>query len=308
MSASRTINTTMGATEWGLLFLLGLVWGATLFFVEIALEDLPPVTIAFIRVLSAGLILTALAYLMGHRLPLAPAAWGALFIMGLLNNAVPFSLIMWGQTQITGSLAAILNATTPLFTVVVAHFLTRDEKLNATKVIGIMFGIAGVVVMIGIDALAGLGLNVIAQLSVMSAGIVYAFAAIYGRRFQDQPPIVTASGQLIASAIWLMPYSLLVDHVLDLPAPGLDTWMAMAGMAILSTALAYVIYFRILASSGATNILLATFLVPLSAIFLGFVFLGERLEIQHIIGLGLIAFGLFSIDGRLFRRLKTIWY
>jgi len=218
--------------------------------------------------------------------------------MGALNNAVPFSLIMWGQTEITGSLASILNATTPLSAVIIAHFLTRDEKLSAGKILGIFLGLAGVAVMIGLEVLQGLGLGILAQFAVITAGVSYAFAGVYGRRFQGTSPMVVASGQLMASSILLLPCALVIDQFWTLPSLLPATWAALIAMALLSTALAYLIYFHLLASSGATNVLLVTFLVPVSAIFLGFVFLGERLEPQHIFGMILIALGLAAIDGR----------
>jgi len=299
------INQHMGVHEWALLIILGGVWGATMFFTEIALVELQPFTLAFGRVLIAGLALWGAARLFGHKLPFGLAAWGPFFILGALNNALPFSLIMWGQTEITGSLASILNATTPLSAVIIAHFLTRDEKLSVGKIFGIFLGLAGVAVMIGLDALQGLGLGILAQFAVIAAGISYSFAGVYGRRFQGTPPIIVASGQLIASSFLLLPCALLVDQFWTLPNLLPATWAALIAMALLSTALAYLIYFQLLASSGATNVLLVTFLVPVSAIFLGFVFLGERLEPQHIFGMVLIALGLAAIDGRAIKIFHT---
>lgn len=293
------INQHMDASDWALLFILGMLWGATLYFTEIALIELRPFTLAFGRVLISGVTLWGIAMLLGHRLPRI-GAWGPFFVIGALNNAVPFSLIMWGQTEITGSLASILNATTPLSTVVVAHFLTRDEKLSINKVVGIFLGLAGVSVMIGLDALQGLGLGILAQLAVVVAGMSYACAGVYGRRFQGTPPVVIASGQLIASSILLLPCALLVDRFWTLPGLLPATWTALFLLALPSTALAYLIYFHLLAKAGATNVLLVTFILPITAIFLGFFLLGERLEPQHILGMVLIGLGLAAIDGRAF--------
>ena len=299
------INQHLGVREWALLMILGAVWGATMFFTEIALVELQPFTLAFGRVLIAGLALWVVAGLLGHKLPLNLAAWAPFFVLGALNNALPFSLIMWGQTEITGSLASILNATTPLSAVIIAHFLTRDEKLSAGKIFGVFVGLAGVAVMIGLDALQGLGLGIFAQLAVITAGVSYSFAGVYGRRFHGTPPVVVASGQLMASSVLLLPWALLVDQFWTLPSLLPATWAALIAMALLSTALAYLFYFQLLASSGATNVLLVTFLVPVSAIFLGFVFLGERLEPQHILGMVLIALGLAAIDGRALQIFRT---
>jgi drug/metabolite transporter (DMT)-like permease len=224
---------------------------------------------------------------------------------GLLNNVVPFCLIVWGQTRIASGLAAILTATTPLATVLVAHVLTADEKLTGRRVAGVLVGLAGVVVMIGPDALAGLGANVLAQLAVLGAAVSYAFAGIYGRRFKalGVSPIQTAAGQVTASTVMLLPIALLVDQPWTLALPGLQVWAAILGIAVLSTAFGYVLYFRILATAGATNVLLVTFLNPVTAILLGTVVLGERLELRHGLGMALIGLGLAAIDGRLFARL-----
>jgi drug/metabolite transporter (DMT)-like permease len=226
--------------------------------------------------------------------------------MGLLNNLIPFSLIFWGQTHIASGLASILNSTTPLFTAVLAHFLTRDERLTANRLAGVLAGLAGVVVMIGPDVLVGLRANVLAQSAVLCAALSYALAGIYGRRFRGTPPLVTAAGQVTSTSVLLLPVVLLADRPWTLPLPGARTWAAVAGLALLCTALAYVIYFRILAVAGATNLLLVTFLIPVSALLLGGLVLGERLEPRHFGGMGLIALGLAAMDGRPLRKAREL--
>jgi drug/metabolite transporter (DMT)-like permease len=223
--------------------------------------------------------------------------------MGLLNNIIPFCLIVWSQTHITSGLAAILNASTPLLTVIVAHICTDDEKMTGNRLAGVLIGILGVVVMIGPAALGGLGTNVTAQLAVVVAALSYAFAAIYGRRFSRMgiAPIITATGQVTAAALALLPVALLVEHPWALPMPGLAVQGAVVGQAVLSTALAYILYFRILATAGATNLLLVTFLMPAVAIGLGTAVLGERLGLEQALGLTLIGAGLAAIDGRLLK-------
>ena len=198
--------------------------------------------------------------------------------MGLLNNVLPLSLIVWGQTHVAWGLAAMLNATTPLATVVVAHFLTADERMTPARVVGVLIGLAGVGVMVGPAMLAGLGSDVLAQLSILGAAMSYALAAVFGRRFQRMavPPLATAAGQVSASTFLLLPVALMVDRPWTLAAPGLQTWAAVLGIAALSTALAYVLYFRILATAGATNLLLVTFLIPISAVLLGSLVLEEH--------------------------------
>jgi drug/metabolite transporter (DMT)-like permease len=297
------INTSMGLTEWSLLLGLSVLWGGSFFFVRVAVDGLPPFTIVLLRVGLAAVVLHLALRLMGLRMPGERRIWMAFFGMGFLNNLIPFSLIVWGQTHIASGLASILNATTPLFSVVVAHWLTSDEKLTRGRLAGIVVGIAGVIVIIGPGALRGLGTNVAAQLAILGASLSYAFGAVFGRRFRAMgiTPQVTATGQVTASTVLLLPLALLVDRPWTLAMPGMEIWAAVAGLAVLSTALAYIIYFRILASSGATNILLVTFLIPVSAILLGVTILGESLQPQHFAGMLLIGLGLAAIDGRLLR-------
>lgn len=295
---SKPINLQMNPWEWFLLIVLALVWGGAFFFSEVALEELRPFTIVFARVSLAALALWIVVLGMGLPLPRDAGIWGAFFLMGAINNVLPFSLIVWGQTAITGGLASILNASTPVFTVLLAHFFTRDERLTAGRLAGVLLGLAGVAVMIGPEALAGLGGSVAGQLAVIGAAICYGCAGVFGRRFAGQPPLVTAAGQVTASSCLMLPLVLLIDQPWALALPGAATWGALLGMALLGTALAYIIYFRILASAGATNILLVTLLVPVSAVLLGMAFLGERLEPYHVPGIILIGLGLLAIDGR----------
>ena len=296
------IKQTMGGVEWALLLALAALWGGSFFFAEVALNELPPFTLVLGRVGFAAVALLALTCLSGHSLPADWRLWRAFFVMGALNNLIPFSLIFWGQTQITGGLASILNATTPLFTVVLAHVLTTDERMTGNRLMGVIIGIAGVGVMIGLDALAGLGAAVLAQVAVLAGACSYACAGIFGRRFRDQPAIVVATGQVTATTVMMLPLVAVIDRPWTLPLPGAATWAAVLGVALLCTALAYVIYFTLLARAGATNLLLVTFLIPVSAILLGGLFLDERLGTSEIAGMALIAAGLVLIDGRVFRR------
>jgi drug/metabolite transporter (DMT)-like permease len=288
----------MGAAEWLLLITLSILWGGSFFFNAVALRDLPPLTVVIARVAIAAAVLWLLIALSGQRLAVRPGLWLAFFAMGALNNVIPFTLIVWGQTRIGSGLASILNATTPLFTVILAHCLTRDEPMTPARVIGVVCGLLGVAVMIGTRALEQFGLEVIAQLAVVGAAISYAFAGIFGRRFKQTPPLITAAGQLSASALMMLPVVMFVDRPWDLTTPGPQTWGAVFGLAVFSSALAYVIYFRILARAGATNLLLVTFLIPVSALLLGISVLGEVLEARQVTGMILIALGLAAIDGR----------
>lgn len=300
------VNRTMSAPEWAMLVSLSVLWGGSFFFTHVALDAVPPFTLVTLRVGLAALILNAIVPLSGLRMPRKARAWAAFLGMGLLNNAVPFCLIVWGQTHIASGLAAILNATTPLFTVVAAHVLTSDERMTGNRIAGVLAGLTGVAVMVGPAILAGLGTDLLAQTAVLGAALSYACAGIFGRRFQRMgvPPLATAARQVTASTLMLLPIALVVDRPWTLPMPSASVVGAIVGIATLSTALAYVLYFRILATAGATNLCLVTFLIPVSAILLGAVVLGERLDPQHFIGMALIGCGLAAIDGRLwaFRR------
>ena len=297
----------MGAREWAMLLALSVLWGGSFFFIGIAVKELPPLTIMMLRVGCAALILNLVVRFMGQWMPRDPKLWLAFFGMGLFNNVIPQTLIVWGQTQIPSGLASILNATTPLFGVLVAHFFTSDEKMTGQKLAGVITGFAGVAVMVGPAALSGLGSHIWAQLAVLLASAFYGISGVYGRRFKRMgvAPMMTATGQLTASTLMLAPLALMIDHSWTLAQPSPAAWLAIAGLAILSTALAYLIFFRLLASSGATNLMLVTFLIPISAVLLGSLFLGEQVEAKHILGMALIAAGLAAIDGRLLAKFRT---
>lgn len=306
MTGTKQINAEMTLREWGMLIALSLLWGGSFFFVGVVVKELPTLTIVVTRVSLAALILYAVMRASGKTMPKSGAVWAAFFGMGVLNNVIPFSLIVWGQSHIASGLASILNATTPLFTVLVAHGLTRDERLTGGRLAGVVIGLLGVAIMIGTDALQSLGANVIAQLAVLGAAISYAFASVFGRRFKAMgvSPMATATGQVTASTIMLLPVVCVVDRPWTLAIPSMASIAALVALAAASTALAYILYFRILASAGATNISLVTFLIPASAILLGVLILDETLLPKHFAGMGLIALGLALIDGRLASRLR----
>lgn len=299
--ATTAVKQVMGPVEWGLLLLLAVLWSGSFFFSKIAVGELPPFTVVFCRVTLAALALNVVVLLSDRRMPADPRLWRALFAMGLLNNAIPFSLIFWGQTQIASGLAAILNATTPLFTVLVAHAATKDEKLTAARLLGVLTGVVGVAVMIGPSAFAG-G-NTLVRIAVLGAALSYAFAAIWGRRFRGLPPVITATGQLSASALVMAPVALLIDRPWSLTFPSPRVVWALIALALLSTAAGYIVYFAVLARAGATNVLLVTLLIPPSAL-LGALFLAEPVEPRDLVGLAFIAGGLAAIDGRLLRWLQ----
>jgi drug/metabolite transporter (DMT)-like permease len=309
MRQNSPINRSMGLGEWTMLIGLSVLWGGSFFFNGVAIKELPVFTVVVSRIVLAALILLAVMRITGRKMPGDARLWRAFFGLGLINNAIPFSLIVWGQSHIASGVASILNATTPLFTVIIAHYFTGDEKMSWNRLLGVLIGFAGVVIMIGSDTLHALGVNVFAQLAVLLAALCYAISGVFARRFRAMgiSPIATATGQLTASSIILLPVLLIVDRPWTLPMPGMATIAALFAVASLSTALAYILYFRILASSGATNVLLVTFLVPVSAILLGVFVLGEVLYLKHFLGMAMIGAGLAAIDGRLPAMMRRIF-
>jgi len=299
-AGSADVNAVMGIREWGLILILSVIWGGSFFFVGVAVKEMTPLTIVLCRVGFASTILLAAVWLTGKKMPTSAGVWRAFFVLGALNNLIPFSLIVWGQTHIDSSLASILNATTPIFSVVLAHLLTREERLTTNRMAGVLVGWVGVTVLIGIESLGGFGIQVLGQLAVVGASVSYACAAIYGRRFKAMDPVVVSAGMLCGSTVMMLPTALIVEQPWHL-APSAATWAALFGLSAISTALAYIIYFRVLAVAGATNILLVTFLIPASAIFLGVMVLGERPGWNAFGGMALIFMGLVAIDGRLIK-------
>jgi drug/metabolite transporter (DMT)-like permease len=289
----------MNLREWLLLGVLSILWGGSFFFIKVIVQDLPTLTVVCGRVGLAAIALTSFVTLTGQKMPTSPKVWSSFLVMGVLNNLLPFGLIVWGETQIDSSLASILNATTPIFTVLLAHFLTPEERLTQTRLVGITFGFVGVIVLFGSQMAQGVTLQGLGQLAILGAAFAYGFSSIYGKRFHNLPPAVAASGMLICTTIVTLPLAFLFDQPWTLK-PRLATCLALGALGLLSTAIAYLIYFHILSVAGATNLSLVTFLIPISAIFLGVFFLNERLTWNTFVGMAMIFVGLAAIDGRLF--------
>ena len=303
--AQAPIQANMTTAEWGLLGLLSVFWGGSFLFVSLALHDFAPLTIVAARVGSAACMLHVLLALLGLRLPREMTIWRQFFTMGLLNNVLPFTLFAWGQQHIPGGLAAIINATTPLFTVLLAHFLTADEALTRGKISGVILGIGGVTWMIGPGAFQALDESLLAQAACLLAAAAYALAGIYGRRFATHGlnPLIIACGQVTCSSLILAPLALIIDRPWITATPSWSSVLSLLALGFFSTVLGYLIYFRILARAGATNVLLVTLLIPVSAIVLGGLVLNERLLTRHFGGMTLISLGLLTIDGRLPQRI-----
>ena len=293
----------LGPMDWGLLVLLSLLWGGSFLCVGIAVQELPVLTIIALRVSLAALVLWGIALFSGHQLPRGRKTWQAFLALGLLNNVIPFGLIVLGQQTIGAGLAAILNATTPLWTVLIAALFLADERFSKQKLFGVLLGLVGVIVMVGPDSLAGISRNLGAQLAVLGATLSYAFASVFGRRFAAAKisPLHTALGQVTASSFILVPLALMIDTPWASALPSQATIFAILGLAVLSTAGGYLLFFNILERAGATNVSLVTLLIPPSAIAMGMLFLEETLQGIHFIGLALIILGLLSLQGRLFR-------
>src|SRR3982751_6327921 len=307
------IRSQMNRSDWLIIGVLALIWGGAFFFIGVAVRHVPPLTYVWLRLTIAAAAMWLFLRFKGQSVDLPRQVWASIIVLAVLNNALPFALFGWGQTHIASGLASILNATTPIWGVVVAHFLTHDERMSPRKIAGVLLGFGGVATMIGPSLLSSLGTNALAQLACVTASLSYALAAVWARRFRGQgvSPLSVTTGQLTAGAVMMLPLSMLVDQPWTHPFPPLTAWGAIVSLALLCTAFGYVLYFRLIATSGATNALLVTLLVPPVAILLGASFLGETLAPQDFIGLALIAAGLAAIDGRLLslvssRRLQRV--
>jgi len=287
-----------------MLLLLSMLWGGSYFFVEIALLEWSPLLIVAVRVVIACIVIWGIVLAAGLPIPRSLHAWTAFFWMGLLNNIIPFLLIVWGQKEIESGLAAILTAAAPIFTVIVAGMWLKDEPVTRAKVLGTALGLLGVIILIGPSALAGLDANLLAQLAVLGGALSYAFAGVYARRFSRMniDPVVAAAGQLLMSSLIMILLALIFEVPINLIESSAKVWLAVGLMAVFSTALAYILYFRLLASAGATNAILVTLLIPVTAILLGALILDERLQWLHFLGMAVIGLGLSVIDGRLWHR------
>jgi drug/metabolite transporter (DMT)-like permease len=303
------IRSQMNRSDWLILGILAAIWGGAFLFIGIAVKHVPPLTYVWLRLTIAAIAMWTYLKVRGHSLGLPKQVWGAILLLALLNNALPFTLFGWGQTHIASGLASILNATTPIWGVVVAHFLTHDERMSPRKLAGVLLGFGGVATMIGPSLLSDIGTNALAQLACVTASLSYALAAVWARRFRriGVSPLSVTTGQLTAGAIVMLPLSMFVDQPWTRAFPPLGAWAAITALALFCTAFGYVLYFRLIDRAGATNALLVTLLVPPVAIVLGALFLSETLAPQDFAGLALIALGLAAIDGRLVSYLSARW-
>jgi drug/metabolite transporter (DMT)-like permease len=293
------------ARDWSLLAVLSVLWGGSFFFNGVVLRELPPLTVVLLRVALAAMILLPVLRAYRIRFPVGLSGWKPFFAIALLNNVLPFSLIVIGQTYIPSGLASILNATTPLFTVVVMA-AAGDEKLHARRVVGVVTGLVGVIILHGQDVYgqdpgfqSGEGVGI---LLCLAAAFSYGLSALYARRkLSNSPPLATATFQLLASALMMTIVAAVAERPWQLPMPGVTTWLAMIGLSALSTALAYIVFFQVLRRSGSTNVMLVTLLIPVTAILLGYLVLGESISLREIIGALVIGSALLLMDGRVLK-------
>lgn len=300
------IRQQMSLTEWLLVISLGIIWGGSFFFVEIAIETLHPIVVVWFRVGTAALFLWIVVLSRRYPLPTSWRVWRAFMLMGLFNNVIPFSLIVWGQVYITSGLASILNATTPLFTVIIAAFCLSDERLSKTKFIALIIGFLGVVVLFYSDNMMDIiNQQLLPQLAILVAAISYGVASVFGRRFSKMnlPTAVISAGQVTASTLWMFPvFFLFTDATPAVSDFNIPVVLSLLALGLFCTALAYLIYFRILSTAGATNIVLVTFIAPISAILAGILILNEELTPNQLLGMGIIAIALLIQDGRVFKQ------
>ena len=295
----------MAIADWIRILVLSLVWGGSFFFVEVMLMELPALTSVLGRLVVGALGLWVVLKVLGYSFGQLIEQWRPFAFLGLVNTAVPFSLISLGQTQITGSLASIINASTPIMTALVAHWATTDERLSLHKALGIGLGFVGVLVLFGPAALTA-----DATLLGMTAGFVatfcYALGSVFSKRLKHNPPMLNAAGQITYGVFWMLPLTLWWDAPWTLSMPSLGPILAMLGIGLLSTTFAFYLYFQVLRTAGASNVVLVTFLVPVSASVLGMTVLQEALEWNDIFAYVLIALGLVVIDGRAARALGIL--
>jgi drug/metabolite transporter (DMT)-like permease len=294
----------LGSIEWLLIALQSMLWGSSYFFIAIAQPELPALTLAALRTIPASVALLLIVLSLGYRLPATLAEWRLFIFFAAFNTVLPFLLIVWGQSRATGGMAAILNASAPLFGIFLAHLLTHDEKLSARKVAGILVGIGGVAILVGHDFAVGSRADVLARLALLAAPLCYVCANIFVRnRLGHYPAFVVAVMQMVGAAFVAVPLAIVVDQPwVAPPAPSAKALAAVLAMGILGSAFAPLCHFTVLRRAGATNASLVTLIMPLTPVLLGAFFLGERLSSREITGALVIAAALIIIDGRVLQR------
>ncbi|MDP2372678.1 DMT family transporter [Reyranella sp.] len=298
MTIRPATNLHMSLLEWALLLILSLLWGGAFLFGTIALAEMPPFTIVFCRVALAAIALILIAVVTRQKILVGGNVWLIFVALGALSITLPSALMLWSQTHIGIGRTSLLAATSPLFTVVVAHFFTSDEKMTAGRLFGIILATAGVAVAMEPSVSDG-GNNLLAEFAVLGAALCQALAGVLARRLKQMPVLSVAIGQLFAASLLSLPLALAFERPWALAPPSAITWAAILAVAILSTALGYLIFFRLLARSGAVNVALVSLLVPVTALFLAGLILEESLNWRIFAGAALISCGLAALDKRI---------
>jgi drug/metabolite transporter (DMT)-like permease len=303
-NAAFSAQKKMTTPAWLLLLAMAALWGISFVFSKIAVVEIEPMTLVFLRTALAALVLLAACHFNGVRMPTSFAAWRNYAVLGFFSSSLAFSLIFWAQQFIDASLSAILVAATPFFTVLVAGLLLADERLNSQKVLGVVIGFVGVILVVGPRHLLGLGDDLIAELAVLLAAASYATASIWGRRFAGEPPLATATGQVTASAIMMLPVALIFESPLQMSMPSWPVIGAVIALAVFCTALTYLIFFRVLKMAGASNASLVGLVIPAFTMMFAVPLLGEQITPLKIAGMLVIAIGMMVLDGRPFAALR----
>lgn len=298
----------MTLLEWAMLLLIAGFWGGSYFFTGVAIKELPVFSIVMARYAVAAPIMICLIYWLGQRYPWNSDIFKAGLFLAAFNQLIPFSLITWGQSHIPSAVASIVNAAGPIITLVMAHYMTRDDRMNGQRASGVVIGFAGMGIMIGAGAMQALNASIAAQLACVLASFSYAFGSITARKFSRDniKPTELVAAQSVVAGIILLPLVLVVDRPWTLPMPSSGTWLSLLGLGLLSSTIGHLIFFRLLATAGATNLSLVSYFMPITAISLGVLFLGDVLEPRHIAGLCIIVCGLAIMDGRPWRALQRI--
>lgn len=300
-----TEQKSISGRAWAEMLLLGLIWGGSFLSIRVALDEIGPLTAVAHRTGWAMVVLWIVVLLRRIPVPRDPKVWGAFVVMGLLNNVIPFGLMAWGQLHIASGLTSIFNAATAIFGVVAAALFFADERMTARRAIGVTLGFAGVATAIGLDSLHNFDLQSLAQLAVLGGAASYALAGVWARKYLGGlHPVLAAAGMLTGSSLITLPLAWQVEGPITLAlAP--DTLVAIAYYAIIATAGAYLLYYRILQMAGSGNLMVVTLLIPPVAITLGAWVRNETLGPQAYVGFALLALGLVVLDGRTWRAIRA---